>query len=130
MLDTNILVSAIVFRSKHMNEIIRLLSEKHALVLCSYVVDELHEVINDKFPSHAGDVSKFRLELPFELVYTPQELPKHELFKIRDEDDEKVLYSAIIADVDILVTGDKDFYDVEIERPEILSPMVFLEKHS
>jgi putative PIN family toxin of toxin-antitoxin system len=130
MLDTNILVSAIVFRSKHMNGIIRLLSEKHSLVLCSYVVNELHEVINDKFPDRVGDVSKFLSELPFEFVYTPQELPKHELFEIRDEDDEKVLYSAIIADVDILVTGDKDFYGVEIERPEILSPMVFLEKHS
>jgi putative PIN family toxin of toxin-antitoxin system len=130
MLDTNILVSAIVFRSKRMNEIIRLLSEKHSLVLCSYVVNELHEVINDKFSDHAGDVSKFLLELPFELVYTPQELPKHELFEIRDEYDEKVLYSAIIADVDVLVTGDKDFCDIEIERPEILSPMVFLEKYS
>lgn len=44
-------------------------------------------------------------------------------------DDEKVLYSAIIADVDILLTGDKDFSDIEIEKPEILTPGAFLEKY-
>jgi predicted nucleic acid-binding protein len=31
--------------------------------------------------------------------------------------------------IDILVTGDKDFYDVDIERPKILSPADFLEKY-
>ena len=46
-----------------------------------------------------------------------------------DVDDEKVLYSAIIADVDILLTGDKDFSDIEIEKPEILTPGAFLEKY-
>ena len=49
MLDTNILISAIVFRSKQMNCIINLLEEKHSLVLCSYIIDELHDVIDAKF---------------------------------------------------------------------------------
>ena len=53
----------------------------------------------------------------------------NDMFVIRDADDEKVLYSAIISDVDILLTGDKDFSDVDIERPEILTPHEFLEKY-
>ena len=129
MLDTNILVSAFVFRSKHMNNIIRLLAEKYCLVLCSYVIDELHKVINNKFNEKTGALEKFLLELPFELVYTPQTLPQHNIFTIRDKDDEKVLYSAVIADIDVLITGDKDFYDIDIERPEILSPAEFLSKY-
>ena len=36
----------------------------------------------------------------------------------------------IIEDVDVLVTGDKDFSDVEIEKPEILTPAQFLKKYS
>ena len=129
MLDTNILVSAIVFKSRVMSNIISLLAEKYALVLCSYVIDELHEIVADKFNGKTAEVDRFLLELPFELVYTPYELPPHNLFTIRDSDDEKVLYSAIIADVDVLITGDKDFHDVDIDRPEILSPAEFLEKY-
>jgi predicted nucleic acid-binding protein len=34
-----------------------------------------------------------------------------------------------IADVDIMITGDKDFKNIEIERPEIVTPKEFLEKY-
>jgi len=129
MLDTNILISALVFRSKPMNAIINLLAEKYSLVLCSYIIDELHEVVDEKFEDKKDDLERFLLELPFELVYTPQALPKHDLFVIHDPDDEKILYSAIMADVDVLVTGDKHYDIVEIERPEILSPLEFLAKY-
>jgi len=37
-----------------------------------------------------------------------------------------VLVSAIQEDVDILITGDKDFSDIEIEKPEILTPSEYL----
>jgi len=39
------------------------------------------------------------------------------------------LYSAIIEDIDLFVTGDNDFDDVEIEKPEIITPSEFLEKY-
>ena len=129
MLDTNILISALVFKSETMNSIIKALAEKFSLVLCSYVINELHETVNSKFCSKADDIERFLAELPFEYVYTPHNLPPHNLFSIRDGDDEKVLYSAIVADVDILITGDKDFYDVDIERPEVLSPADFLKRY-
>ena len=51
------------------------------------------------------------------------------LFNIRDTKDYPVLYTAIVEDVDILVTGDKDFADVEIEKPKILTPADFMEKY-
>ena len=40
----------------------------------------------------------------------------------------KLLYTAIIEDVDILVTGDKDFSDIDVERPEIMTPAEFIRK--
>ena len=124
MLDTNVLISMLVFKS--FNAVIDKITQKYSIVLCSYVIDELHEVIERKFPNKQKDIEKFLMKLTFELVYTPKTIEEHDLFKIRDVDDEKVLYSAIIADVDILLTGDKDFSDIEIEKPEILTPSAFL----
>lgn len=128
MLDTNILISMFVFKS--MGNMIDVIVDKHSIVLCSYVIDELHEVIERKFPNKQKDLEEFLLKLPFELIYTPKVIDTHDLFEIRDADDEKVLYSAMLADVDILLTGDKDFSDIEIEKPEILTPREFLEKYS
>lgn len=127
MLDTNILISMLIFGS--MDKVIDKIIENHKIVLCSYVIDELHEVIERKFPSKQETLEEFLIKLPFELIYTPKTIEKHGMFVIRDVDDEKVLYSAIMADVDILLTGDKDFSDIDIERPEILTPGEFLEKY-
>ena len=127
MLDTNILISMLIFGS--MDRVIDKIIENHKIVLCSYVIDELHEVIERKFPSKQETLEEFLIKLPFELIYTPKTIEKHGMFVIRDIDDEKVLYSAIMADVDILLTGDKDLSDLDIERPEILTPSEFLEKY-
>ena len=127
MLDTNILISMLIFGS--MDRVIDKIIENHKIVLCSYVIDELHEVIERKFPSKQETLEEFLIKLPFELIYTPKTIEKHGMFVKRDIDNEKVLYSAIMADVDILLTGDKDFSDLDIERPEILTPSEFLEKY-
>jgi len=47
----------------------------------------------------------------------------------KDIKDYPVLYTAILEDVDILVTGDRDFSDVDVEKPEILTPAEFVEKY-
>jgi predicted nucleic acid-binding protein len=39
-----------------------------------------------------------------------------------------VLYTAILENVDILITGDKDFTDIDIEKPEIMTPAEFMER--
>jgi len=41
----------------------------------------------------------------------------------------RACHSAILADVDLLVTGDKDLLVVDIERPEIISHLEFLERY-
>ncbi len=66
--------------------------------------------------------------MPYEFVYTPV-LTDQELFSIRDPADYPVLYSAIVEDVDVLISGDKDFAEVEVEKPEIVTPSEFMEKY-
>ena len=63
----------------------------------------------------------------FFMDYTPKEIESG-LFDIRDVKDYPVLYTAIIEDVDVLVTGDKDFTDIDIEKPEIMTPAEFMEQ--
>ena len=49
------------------------------------------------------------------------------LFEIRDVNDYPVLYTAIIENVDIFITGDKDFLGIGVEIPEIMAD--FMEKY-
>lgn len=65
--------------------------------------------------------------MSYEYVYTP-EFVDPDLFQIRDMKDYPVLYTAIIEDVDVLITGDKDFSDIELDRPKIMTPGEFTEK--
>lgn len=124
MLDTNVLLSAMLFPSERMNQMMRFIFEKHRLVLSSFVIEELAYVVKRKFPSKVKAVDNLLSSMSFELVYTPQEIESG-LFHIRDINDYPVLYTAIREDVDVLISGDKDFSDIEIERPEILTPAQF-----
>ena len=128
MVDTNVLVSALLFPSPNMNSLMYKLTTDYQLVISSFVVDELIEVTKRKFADKASVVDKLFSQLPYELVYTPVEPPEG-LYNIRDIKDYPVLYTAIIEDVDVLVTGDDDFFDFEIEKPEIIKPADFLKKY-
>lgn len=129
MLDTNVLLSVAVFQSKRLNAMLGWICQEQQLVLSSYVVEECYEVVLRKKPALTPALDRFFEALPFEMVHTPQSLPKHEWFTIRDCADEKVLYSAISANVDVLITGDKDFATVSVEKPDILTPRQFPDKY-
>ena len=107
MLDTNVLLSAILFPSERMNRMMRCIFEEHRLVLSSFIVEELGYVIQRKFPTKAAAVDQMLAAMSYELVYTPRVMDQT-LFEIRDPKDYPVLYTAIIEDVDILITGDKE----------------------
>lgn len=128
MLDTNILISLLFFPNQRMNSMMQYIFRNHKLVLSSFVVDELKAVASRKFPNKVKAIDNLLRQISFELVYTPTEIEEN-LFEIRDIKDYPVLYTAIIEDVDILITGDKDFSDIALERPEILTPSHFIEKY-
>ena len=74
MLDTNILISAFVFKSKKINELIYKLSIEHEIVICSYTIEELKELIQTKFNVNMQDLDNFFKNFPFDLVYSPMEV--------------------------------------------------------
>lgn len=74
MVDTNVLISALVFRSEHLTKVIEKAAEEYTLVICSYVIDEVNTVIERKFPKHKNAINRFLSKLSFELVYSPKRL--------------------------------------------------------
>ena len=128
MIDTNILISLLVFSSKKMNQMMEHIFKRHQLVLSSYIVEELKDVVKRKFPDKIRIVDTLLTKMEYEYIYTPDILDET-LFEIRDLKDYPILYTAILDNVDVLVTGDGDFNDVKVEKPEILKPSEFLENY-
>lgn len=129
MLDTNVLISIVIFDSNRLKEMLVRICDNYRLVLSSYVIQELQEVTQRKFLSKRKYLDKFLFNLPYELEYTPVNILDKRVLKLRDKKDIPILNSAIISNVDILITGDKDFKDIDIDRPEIITPTEFLEKY-
>ncbi len=127
MLDTNVLISMMLFPSKRFGDLLDCITRENTLVLSSFVIEELEAVTEKKFPSKKYAVDSFLANLSYELVYTPHKM-KAGLFDIRDMNDYPILYTAIIENVDVFVTGDKDFQAINVEKPEILTPSEFIER--
>jgi putative PIN family toxin of toxin-antitoxin system len=113
-----------------MSKLVDLITDNDTIVLSSYSVEELKIVVKRKFPGKYPVLDEFLRELPFELTYTPDLIDANQYPYIRDQKDLPILVSAISEDVDILITGDKDFSDIEIERPEILTTAEFITRYS
>lgn len=129
MLDTNILVSILFFPSRVTDKFMRTLTEKYDIVLCDYVIQELRQVTLKKFPGRLGALNLFLLELDFEKVKVFDERNQIIYPQIRDRKDEPILKTAIKEQVDILVTGDKDFLVLDIVKPRILTMTEFVERY-
>ena len=127
MLDTNILVSALLFSGETINTMMRKVTSDHKLVLSSYVVDELIDVTKRKFPNKIDTVEMLLSQLSYELVDSPEQT-ENDLFAIRDLKDYPALFVAIKEDIDIFITGDDDFDDVVIEKPEIMTAAEFISR--
>jgi putative PIN family toxin of toxin-antitoxin system len=129
MVDTNILVSAIIFPNNLMGALFSKIIEEHHLVLSTTILDEFKKVVRQKFIEKLYLVEISLNKIPYDLVFHELESPKKDLFEIRDKSDYPILCSAIDLDVDVFITGDKDFRNVKLERPEILTAAGFLNKY-
>jgi putative PIN family toxin of toxin-antitoxin system len=130
MIDTNVLISIFLFSSAKMRSLIDAITEQHTIVLPSYVLDELKGVVKRKFAQKYDLLDRFIQELPFTLAYTPEKIDAKKYPEIQDKKDLPILVTAMLEDVDILITGDTDFAAVKIKRPEILTPTGFLKKYN
>ena len=121
MADTNILISALLFPASLPAKVLLHIASNHDLVLCDHIIAEIRDVVSRKRPDLLGDIDVLLAQLPYDLVIAPQEPSK----LMQDPKDQPILNAAIMAGVDIIVSGDKHFLKLELERPKTISPANF-----
>lgn len=127
MTDTNVLLSAILYPGGRAAGALKFaVRAGHTICLCEFIIDEMRLVVKRKFPGKEHALEQFLAEFSYELLPSPA-VPPQNLPSIRDDKDLPILASAILGDVDVLLTGDKDFDAVDIKRPVILTPAKFMQ---
>ena len=128
MVDANIIISAGLFPESVVGKTLEHIAKNESLVICKYTLEELSEVFFKKFPKRVQYFYHFMDNLRYELVdYEVNDTGKYP--KIRDPNDLPILINAIESKVDLLITGDKDFEEIDIEKPKIMKPREYEEKY-
>ena len=123
MIDTNILISAFVFGGK-IRHLIELLPVKQCEVyITKYIDNEFKKKLNVKFPEKREAAISAYTQMNFTIYPSTDKI----LGVLRDKKDIPVLSDAIYHNVDILLSGDKDFLESGIRRPKIISPTALFE---
>lgn len=127
MLDSNILISAGVFNSVTISNVLQLVKDNnYTLILSDSIVNETRNVVKSRIARFEKRFLEFFESLEYELVIL-ETLEDYKI-KIRDENDKHVIMSAIQSGIDVLITGDNDFFD-EYYCFEVLRPADFLIKY-
>ena len=124
LVDTNILFSALLFPHSKPAQALLYAVDYHEIVLCDRNLTELRDILKRKAPKYLPDAEVLIAELPYELIPAVDHAEK----LIRDAKDQPILNAAIVADVDAILTGDKDFLSLEMEHPRCLTAAQFLEE--
>ena len=125
--DTNVIISAILFPQGKVASVFSYIIESHDLIISSYTITECETVFDRKFPTKKSFLDSFFNAINYELFETPTKINAKKYPDIRDVNDLPILVSAILSDADILITGDKDFEDIKIEKPLIFTPNQYFE---
>lgn len=128
LLDTNILISAAIFPSPVTKDFLRQLRALNAKIfLCNHIVKEFVDVYQEKFPHKQVAAQRFLQELPYQMIPSSALQTNDSVSSIRDVNDAPILTAAIKGNVDVLVTGDKDFLVLDIPQPRIMTMAEFIE---
>lgn len=124
-LDTNVLVSSFITRGL-CADIFRIILSEHDLILCTYVLTELEDVLKRKIDLPDKQITSILQYLrTFEIITNHTPPTKIEL---RDKNDIPVISAALNSHSDIIVTGDKDLLEVsEKYGIKIITPRTFFQ---
>ena len=125
LVDSNVIISALLWPNSSPANALVLVIQEHELYLCDQILNELNDVVKRKAPHALSALSKFIDDLDFIRV------PEADLgaVSIRDIKDQPILNASIAADVDVIITGDKHFLELEIDKPDIVNPSSFLQRY-
>ena len=123
LIDTNVLFSALVFPHSKPARAMFYVADNHEIVLCDRNIVELREILRRKAPQYLSDAEVLLAEMSYELIPAVDHAEK----LIRDAKDQPILNAAIVSDVDVILTGDKDFLSLGMDHPRCMTVAQFLE---
>jgi putative PIN family toxin of toxin-antitoxin system len=123
MIDTNVFMSALMFPDSVPSRAVKLVLRQHELVLCDYLIDEIKEKIQEKRPDLIPALDDLLRTISFQKVVGFGDGS----VEMNDPKDIPILDAAIAGDVDIIVSGDKHFRNLDRVRPKVNSPAEFVE---
>ena len=127
VLDTNVLISAIVFGGRPREVLEAAIKGQIQLVLTEYIMEELRGVLEGKkfrYPEEITDLIIHELEALAEIVK-----PKERITVIeKDPEDNGVLECAQESQADYIVSGDTHLLEIQdFKGTKILTPEEFLD---
>lgn len=129
LIDTNVLISAILFPDSLPYRVVEKVIIEHTLILSPGIIEESKAVFHRKFVTKLPDLERFFARLAYELPPVATVVPHSLRHVIRDENDVHVLEAALAAKADIILTGDQDFAELPMTKPLVLTPRQFIERH-
>jgi putative PIN family toxin of toxin-antitoxin system len=124
--DTNFLVSAFATRGLSA-DVFQVILAEHEIMTGEFVLAELYRVLTTKLKVSTKIAREAEQLLRQQYIEPVPDQPSE--IQVRDEDDRWVLESALRAGAEILITGDKDLFDISDKVPElkIVTPRTFWE---
>ena len=122
LIDTNVILSALMFPDSTPAKALYHAAEFHEIILCDYIISEIREKVALKRPDLLKATETLIQALPHERVSSDRPSGK----TISDPKDQPILDTAIAGGVDIIISGDKHFKNLDIDKPKVLSPAEFL----
>lgn len=108
-IDSNIIISAIVYDRNELEIIKSLLQKGHQLVISYHIHEEIFRVMLEKFPEYAVLVDENIRLFHLEIIPSNKYLDAVDQFDmVRDKYDRHVLAAAVSSNCDLIITGDKD----------------------
>lgn len=128
LLDTNVLISALLFGGTSRRVLERALHGEITLVTSSHLMEEMEALLQRRFAFSSQAAREVRTELESSaLVVEPATIPR----VCRDPDDDHVVAAGIQGKVDWIVTGDADLQVLDgYCGLAILSPSEFEARYS
>jgi putative PIN family toxin of toxin-antitoxin system len=126
VIDSNVYISALVFGGRP-RQVMDLVGEGLLMITISQeMITEMKRKIVSKFPVFLADFEELVSLLKHDALWV--ELGSIAITACRDDDDNRILETAVLGNCDVVVSGDKDLLSLgKYEGIAIVPPAEFLE---
>lgn len=126
LLDTNVIISALLFGGKPRTILVSVIRKQHSAITSTILLSELADVLRKKFGYSKLAVIAVDKQLRKQLIIVS---PIETINVVADTPDNRVLEAAAEGNCDVLITGDTDLLALRQYREiRIMTPDEFLQE--